>query len=109
MNKYIGTKTETRFTKYRGGNSKVSPLILDVAAFMVFSLLANLTSNEIRVLIRALQSPMDKQICHMYAQTNVESSRFRWDIGLIRWDIGSMRMTFYNPMDRESEYCRYIN
>jgi hypothetical protein len=60
----------------------------------------NLVCTDLRMSIRAFQSPMDKQMCQEYAQADAEPSRFRWDIGL-------MRITFYNPVDRRSEYCRY--
>jgi hypothetical protein len=49
-----------------------------------------------------ITSPMGKKICRGHIYTNTESSR-------IRWDIGYFRKTFYDPANRSSEFCRYIN
>lgn len=47
-------------------------------------------------------SPMGKQVCKGYIYTNTNSIE-------ISSGYGRFRKTFYDPENRESEYCRYIN
>jgi hypothetical protein len=47
-------------------------------------------------------SPMGKKICKGHIYTNVKSPN-------IRWAVGPFRSTFYDPVNLDSEYCRYIS
>jgi hypothetical protein len=49
-----------------------------------------------------ITSPMGKKICQGHIYTNTEDSE-------IRWNVGYFRKTFYDPVNRSSEWCRYIN
>jgi hypothetical protein len=46
-------------------------------------------------------SPMGKSICLANIYTNTESPKFSWGIGYFR-------TTFYAPVNRESEFCRWL-
>jgi hypothetical protein len=46
-------------------------------------------------------SPMGKKICRAHIYTNTESTK-------MRWSIGYFRTTFYDPVNYESEHCRWL-